>query len=85
MADGKIFELGPTVLQRGMTVPNAQIIYQTYGELAADRSNAILYPASYGAQHTDRMADWAGAGAGSQPLVHHHPEHVHQRPVIVSQ
>lgn len=53
MADGKIFELGPTVLQRGMTVPNAQIIYQTYGELAADRSNAILYPASYGAQHTD--------------------------------
>ncbi|MCR9254564.1 MAG: alpha/beta fold hydrolase [Alphaproteobacteria bacterium] len=48
-----VFELGTTVLQRGMTVPNLRLIYQTYGTLNQDRSNAILYPTSYAAQHTD--------------------------------
>ncbi len=40
-------------LQCGRTLPQAELVYQTYGELNADRSNAILYPTSYGAQHTD--------------------------------
>jgi homoserine O-acetyltransferase len=53
MADYGIFELGEVRLQRGMTLPNARMAYQTYGELNADRSNVILYPTSYGAQHTD--------------------------------
>lgn len=53
MADYEIFELGDLRLQRGMTVPGARLAYKTYGELAADKSNAILYPTSYGAQHTD--------------------------------
>jgi homoserine O-acetyltransferase len=53
MADYGIFELGELRLQRGMTLPNARMAYQTYGELNADRSNVILYPTSYGAQHTD--------------------------------
>lgn len=53
MGDVKTFELGPTVLQKGMTVPNAKLVYSTYGELAPDRSNLVLYPTSYGAQHGD--------------------------------
>ena len=53
MNDYKVFELGNLRLQRGMTLPNAQLTYQTYGQLAADKSNAVLYPTSYGAQHMD--------------------------------
>ena len=53
MSDAKIFDLGPTVLQSGVTLPKAQVVYQTYGTLNAEKSNAILYPTSYGAQHTD--------------------------------
>jgi homoserine O-acetyltransferase/O-succinyltransferase len=40
-------------LQCGAVLPEAQLVYQTYGELKEDRSNVILYPTSYGAQHTD--------------------------------
>lgn len=43
-------------LQCGVTLPEAQLVYQTYGTLNPQRSNAILYPTSYGAQHTD--VDW---------------------------
>jgi homoserine O-acetyltransferase len=40
-------------LQCGTVLPEAHLVYQTYGELSADRGNAILYPTSYGAQHSD--------------------------------
>ncbi|HAX77235.1 MAG TPA: homoserine acetyltransferase [Cyanobacteria bacterium UBA11372] len=43
-------------LQCGVVLPQAQLVYQTYGELASDRKNVILYPTSYGAQHSD--IDW---------------------------
>ncbi|MDB9529003.1 alpha/beta fold hydrolase [Oscillatoria sp. CS-180] len=43
-------------LQCGAVLPTATVLYQTYGELRGDRANAILYPTSYGAQHTD--IDW---------------------------
>ena len=56
MGDYKTFELGALGLQRGLTLPNAVLAYQTYGTLAADKRNAILYPTSYGAHHTD--IDW---------------------------
>jgi homoserine O-acetyltransferase/O-succinyltransferase len=39
--------------QCGVTLPEAQIVYQTYGSLNRNRTNAILYPTSYGAQHSD--------------------------------
>ena len=51
-----IFDLGSIVLQRGLTLPKAHLAFQTYGILAADKRNAILYPTSYGAHHTD--TDW---------------------------
>mgnify|MGYP001794123877 FL=1 len=43
-------------LQCGVVLPEAKLIYQTYGQLNSDRSNVVLYPTSYGAQHTD--VDW---------------------------
>jgi homoserine O-acetyltransferase/O-succinyltransferase len=41
-------------LQCGAVLPKAQLVYQTYGELRGH--NVILYPTSYGAQHSD--IDW---------------------------
>ena len=40
-------------LQCGVILPKANIVYKTYGELNSDKSNVILYPTSYGAQHPD--------------------------------
>lgn len=53
MTDYEVFEIPDFKLQRGMTLPRARIAYKTYGTLASDRSNVILYPTSYGAQHFD--------------------------------
>jgi homoserine O-acetyltransferase len=53
MSDFDIFELGDLALQCGRILPEARLAYKTYGELAPDASNVILYPTSYGAQHFD--------------------------------
>ena len=53
MNDHKVFDLGNLALQGDMTLPGAQLTYQTYGKLAADKANVVLYPTSYGAHHTD--------------------------------
>ncbi|HZS81618.1 MAG TPA: alpha/beta fold hydrolase [Stellaceae bacterium] len=53
MTDYQIFEAGDVVLQSGLTYRGARLAYKTYGELAADKSNVIVYPTSYGAQHYD--------------------------------
>ena len=52
----KTFSLKNFELQCSAVLPEAEIVYETYGELAGDRRNVILYPTSYGAQHTD--IDW---------------------------
>lgn len=51
--DYQTFRLRDFTLQCGITLPEAQIAYKTYGQLAPDKSNVILYPTSYGAQHGD--------------------------------
>ena len=43
-------------LHCGVVLPQIELVYQTYGTCSADRSNVILYPTSYGAQHSD--LDW---------------------------
>ncbi len=53
MTDYQIFEVGDVVLQSGLTYRGARLAYQTYGTLDATKSNVIVYPTSYGAQHTD--------------------------------
>ncbi len=40
-------------LQRGGTLAEARVAYKTYGTLSPRRDNVIVYPTSYGAQHTD--------------------------------
>ncbi|MBW4534252.1 MAG: alpha/beta fold hydrolase [Pleurocapsa minor HA4230-MV1] len=40
-------------LQCGTILPKAKIVYKTYGELNQERTNVILYPTSYGANHAD--------------------------------
>lgn len=66
MSDYAVFDLGPTRLQLGATVPNLKLAYKTYGTLAPDRSNLILYPTSYGARHGD--TEWLiGAGRVLDP------------------
>jgi homoserine O-acetyltransferase/O-succinyltransferase len=52
VTEGK-FALGDLVLQGGLTLRGAFIHYKTYGTLAPDRSNVIVYPTSFSAQHTD--------------------------------
>src|SRR5246127_4017464 len=51
--DYETFELGDVPLQSGLTLRNAQLAYKTYGRLDAARRNVIVYPASYGAPHSD--------------------------------
>lgn len=43
-------------LQCGVVLPIATLVYQTYGAPNPDRTNVVLYPTSYGVQHTD--VDW---------------------------
>ncbi len=50
------FELGDFPLAAGGVLPAAWLDYRVYGTLAADRSNLVLYPSSYGAWPED--IDW---------------------------
>ena len=66
MADYSIFEAGDVVLQSGLTYRNARLAYKTHGTLNAAKSNAIVYPTSFGAQHTD--LEWQiGEGKALDP------------------
>ena len=56
MPDYDVYTLPNFRLQRGLTLPEARLAYKTYGTLNGSRSNAILYPTSFGAQHSD--IDW---------------------------
>ena len=51
--DHAIFDAGDVVLQSGRTFPAMKIAYKTWGRLDADRSNVIVYPTSFSAQHHD--------------------------------
>lgn len=48
-----VFAAGDVVLQSGRTFRRMSLVYKTFGTLNADRSNVILYPTSYSAQHAD--------------------------------
>ena len=54
--DYDVYPLKDFHLHSGVTLPEAQLAFKTYGKLNASRSNVILYPTSYGAQHCD--IDW---------------------------
>ena len=61
-----VFELGDMRLESGVTLPKAAIGYKTHGQLNAARSNVILYPTPYPAQHGD--IEWLiGRGKALDP------------------
>lgn len=62
MTDYETFDLGATKLSCGVTVPSLHLAYKIYGQLNAQKSNLILYPTSYGAQHSD--IDWLISSGG---------------------
>ena len=53
MTHHETFEIGTVRLQSGQTLDGAVLVYQTYGSLAADKSNVIVFNTPFGAQHTD--------------------------------
>lgn len=53
MTDYQIFEAGDVTLQSGTVFPQLKLAYKTYGKLSAAKDNVILYPTSFGAQHSD--------------------------------
>lgn len=64
--DYERFELGDLRLQGGATLRGAFLTYKTYGELNADRSNAIVYPTWYSGRHWDN--EWLiGPGMALDP------------------
>ncbi len=66
MPDYQIFEAGDVVLQSGLTYRGAKLAYKSFGTLNAAKSNAIVHPTSFGAQHTD--LEWAiGEGKALDP------------------
>jgi homoserine O-acetyltransferase len=64
--DYEIFDLGNVTLQGGATLRDAKLAYKTYGELNADKSNAIVYPTWYSGRHWDN--EWLiGDGMALDP------------------
>jgi len=60
------FELGDFVLQNGATLRGARLVYNTYGALNAQKSNAVVYPTRFGGRHSDN--EWLiGEGMALDP------------------
>ena len=61
-----VFELGELALQSGTILRNAKLAYKTHGQLNAAKSNVILYPTQFAAQHGD--VEWLiGRGRALDP------------------
>ena len=61
-----MFELGDLALQSGTILRNAKLAYKTHGKLNAEKSNVILYPTQFAAQHGD--VEWLiGRGRALDP------------------
>ena len=64
--DYEVFDLGDVTLQHGATLRDAKLAYKTYGQLNADKSNAIVYPTWYSGRHWDN--EWLiGDGMALDP------------------
>lgn len=64
--DYKLFDLGDVTLQHGATLRGAKLAYKTYGELNADKTNAVVFPTWYSGRHWDN--EWLiGDGMALDP------------------
>src|SRR5207249_826949 len=57
---------GNVVLQSGLTYRGVRLAYKTYGNLNAERTNAIVYCTPFGAQHLD-IEYMVGSGCALDP------------------
>jgi len=64
--DHQVFDAGHVLLQSGRTFRNMRLAYKTFGTLNAAKSNVIVYPTSYSAQHLDTQF-MVGEGAALDP------------------
>ena len=62
----EVFDAGDVVLQSGRTFRRMSLAYRTFGTLNPARSNVIVYPTSYAAQHYDTQF-MIGEGAALDP------------------
>jgi homoserine O-acetyltransferase len=60
------FRAGDVVLQSGITLTDARIVYDVHGEPNRDRSNVILFPTRYGGSASDNRY-LIGAGMALDP------------------
>lgn len=61
-----VFDLGDLPCQSGQILRDAKLAYKTHGRLDPGKSNAILYPTQYAAQHGD--IEWLiGPGKALDP------------------
>jgi len=51
--DYQTFDLGSVTLQSGIVFHNAKLAYKTYGNLAPDKSNVVVFPSAYSGTHKD--------------------------------
>lgn len=51
--DDGTFELGDLEAERGGVIHDAKLVWQTHGTLNESGSNAVVYPCSYSATHSD--------------------------------
>src|ERR1700710_1074578 len=64
--DYEVFDLGEFGLQSGNVVHGGKLAYKTFGELNADKSNAVVYPTWYSGRHWDN--EWLiGEGMALDP------------------
>lgn len=60
------YDFGDVALQSGATLKGARVAYKTFGTLNAAKTNAIVYPTSFGTHHSD--LEWLiGAGKALDP------------------
>ena len=67
--DYEIFELGEISLQSGEVLPDAELVYKTYGQLNPARDNVIVLPTFYTGTHA-RNEGFFGAGRAIYPAKH---------------
>ncbi len=75
--DYETFDLGDFTLQHGDTLKDAKLAYKTFGELNADKSNAIVYPTWYSGS-TGITSGWS-ARTWPSKVLYHHSKHARQR------
>jgi homoserine O-acetyltransferase len=65
--DYQVFAPGNIILQSGLTFRDTRLAYQTYGELNAERNNAIVVCTPFAGRHDD-IAHMVRPGAALDPM-----------------